>query len=258
MLFRSFGGVAFASLNEGLANGSVLLFDDAIRAGVVRGDADVVDTIPVREPVQCSDVGRTVVSDDLFDGTPAAQYLLEKKHTQGAAVLHAQGVPLRPSSEGAAGLSDISEATNVRHQHGVDIYLTEEVGGDGDSRRDPDLGCLAELALVTSADVPLDILLKEGPPELVEECTAGGIKALMPEAVVSVADERKTEWKGDAELVTPLILTMPEPSFCEKEVLRLLEQTHAGSVVEVVRLFESGEVTMNELEFIVGSACFGV
>ena len=147
---------------------------------------------------------------------------------------------------------------NVRHQHGVDIYFMEEGGGGGDSRRDPDLGCLVELALVTSADVPLDILLKEGPPESVEECMAGGIKAFMPKVVMSVADERKTEWKGDAELVMPLILMMPELSFCEKEVLHPLEQMHAGSVLEVVGLFESDEVAVNELKFVVGSARFGV
>ena len=66
------GVVAFAGLDKGVTNCPVLLLDDAIRTKVVWGNADVSDTIPIRKPVECGDIGRAVVSDNLFDGTPSA------------------------------------------------------------------------------------------------------------------------------------------------------------------------------------------
>jgi len=50
----------------------MLLFNNAVGMGVVQGYVDVVDTIPVRKPVQGGDVGSTIVGDDFLDGTPSA------------------------------------------------------------------------------------------------------------------------------------------------------------------------------------------
>ena len=86
---RPFGGVAFAGLDKGLANRPMLSLDDAVRAGIVRGDADVANTIPISEPVEGSDIRRAIVGDDLFDSAPPAQDVLEKKRTEGAASLSA-------------------------------------------------------------------------------------------------------------------------------------------------------------------------
>ena len=45
---QPFGGVAFVGLDKGLANCLMLSLDDAICVGIVWGDADVVNTIPVK------------------------------------------------------------------------------------------------------------------------------------------------------------------------------------------------------------------
>jgi len=68
-------------------------------------------------------------------------------------------VPLQPYGKGTVGLSDVSKATDRRHEHGVNVYLLKEGRRDGDGGWNPDFCCLAKLALVASADVPLDVLL---------------------------------------------------------------------------------------------------
>jgi hypothetical protein len=79
-----FGGVTFASLDEGLTNSPVLSFDNAVHMGVVWGDADVANIIPVCKPVEGSNIGHAIVSDNFFDGAPPAQDILKKKCAEGA------------------------------------------------------------------------------------------------------------------------------------------------------------------------------
>ena len=67
---QPFSGIAFTSLDEGLTNCLVLLLNDAIHMGVIRGDVDVTDTIPVCKPVQGSNVGCAIVGDNFFNGAP--------------------------------------------------------------------------------------------------------------------------------------------------------------------------------------------
>ena len=159
------GDVAFASLDEGVANRPVLPLDDAIGAGVVGGNANVSDAIPVRKSVQRGDVGGAVVGNDLFDCAPSAQYLLEKKCSDRAASFCAERTPFRPSGERAAGLSDVLEAVSGCPNHSVDVDFVEEGCWDGDGRGNADLGGLTQLALVAGVDGPCDALLERGPPE---------------------------------------------------------------------------------------------
>ena len=161
--------VTFASLDKGLDDGVVLLLNDAICTQVVSGNPDVLDTIPICKPVKGGDIRRAIVSDDLFDGAPPAQNFLEKKHTESAACLGMESTPFRPGSEGAAGLGDVTEAAGRGHKHGVDIEFVEKWGGDCDGGWNADLGGLAKLALMASGDVPFDVLLKGGPPEVVKD-----------------------------------------------------------------------------------------
>ena len=67
---------------------------------------------------------------------------------QGCAQFSLESMPLRPRSEGALSLYNVSEATGMRHEHGVDVSLVEEWRWCGDGRWDLDFGCLADLALV--------------------------------------------------------------------------------------------------------------
>jgi len=67
----------------------------------------------------------------------------------------------------------------MRHIHGVDIDFVEKRCRRVDSGWEADFGGLADLALVTSLNVPLDIRLEGWPPEAVEEGVACGVEALV-------------------------------------------------------------------------------
>ena len=75
---------AFACLDDRFSDRAVLAFDDAVRTGVVSGNPDVSDTVPLSEPIQRSNEGCAVVRDDFFDGTPSAQDIFENKRGEGA------------------------------------------------------------------------------------------------------------------------------------------------------------------------------
>lgn len=77
-----FSGVAFTSPDKGLTNCLVLSLNNAICAGVIQGDVDIMDTVPVHEPVEGGDTGHAIVGDNFFNGTPPAQYVFKKKCTQ--------------------------------------------------------------------------------------------------------------------------------------------------------------------------------
>jgi len=93
------GFVAFACLDDGFADRTVLSFDDAIGLGVVRRYMDVSDAILVSKPVKCCDVCGAVVSDDLFHCSPPAQNLFEDKGADRVASFCVERVPLRPGCE---------------------------------------------------------------------------------------------------------------------------------------------------------------
>ena len=157
----------------------MLPLNDAICMQVVSRNTDVSDTIPIRKPVEGSDIRCAVVGDNLFDGAPPAQNFLEKKHTESAACLSAESTPLRPGGKGAAGLGDVTEAAGRGHKRGVDVELAEKWGGDCDGGRNADLGGLAKLALMAGGDVPFDVLLEGGPPEAVEDGASSRVEALV-------------------------------------------------------------------------------
>jgi len=146
---------------------------------VVSRNADVSDTIPIRKPVKRGNIRHAVVSDDLFDGAPPAQNFLEKKHTKSAACLGAESMPFQPGSEGAAGLGDVMEAAGRGHKCSVNIEFAEKWGGDCDGGRNVDLGGLVKLALMAGGDVPFDILLEGGPPEVVKDGASSQVEALV-------------------------------------------------------------------------------
>jgi len=118
---RPLRSIAFASFDKGLDDGAVLPLNDAVCMQVVSGNPDVSDTVPIRKPVEGSNVRCAVVGDDLFDGAPPAQNFLEKKYTKSVACLSAESTPLGPGGEGAAGLGNVMEAAGGRHKHGVNV-----------------------------------------------------------------------------------------------------------------------------------------
>jgi len=67
----------------------------------------------------------------------------------------------------------------MRHIHGVDVDFVEKWRRRVDGGWEVDFGGLADLALVTSLNIPLDVGLEGWPPEAVEEGTACGVEALV-------------------------------------------------------------------------------
>jgi len=91
--------VAVTCLEDRVAHHVVLPLDDAVRLRVICQDADVVNAIPLHEPVECCDVSRAIVSDDLSNCSPSAEDLLEDKCGNHASILQAKGMPLGPGCE---------------------------------------------------------------------------------------------------------------------------------------------------------------
>ena len=81
--------IAFARLEDGIADSMMLPLNDAIGLQVVCRNADVSDAIPVRKPVESRHISGAVVGDDLLYCAPSAQYLLEYKRADHPASLHA-------------------------------------------------------------------------------------------------------------------------------------------------------------------------
>jgi hypothetical protein len=103
--------------------------------------------------------------------------------------------------------------------------LAEEGRGIVDGRREPDFGGLADLALVTSLNVPLNIGVERGPPEAVEKGAACGIETFVSELVVGVADERISNGWAGVELVSAVMLLPPKASPSDEETVRSANET---------------------------------
>ena len=86
-------------------------------------------------------------------------------------------------------MDDIPVAAAGWHEHGVDVCFAKEGRGGVDGGWKADIGGLMKLALVASADIPLNIVLEGRPPEAVEEGAPRGIEALVPKVIVGVTDE---------------------------------------------------------------------
>jgi hypothetical protein len=148
-------------------------------------------------------------------------------------------------------LGDVTKAANWWHEHGIDIYLLKDGGRNGNDGWNANLHHLAELALVASADVPFDILLKGRPPKPVEECAACEVETFVTKAVISIVDEGEMKKGVGIKLVTALVLMMPKLAICKEELLCLSEQVNMGTVVKVAGLLKCREVLPNEVNFIV-------
>jgi len=203
----------------------VLLLNNTICLGVICQDADVVDAIPVRKPIECCDVSHAIVSDYLANCSPSAEDLLENKGANRASSLCAKCTPLGPGCERATHLNDIPKASSMRHIHGVDVDFVEKRRRRVNSGWEADLGGLADLAQVTCLDVPLDIGLEGWPPEAVEEGAACGVEALVAQLVISVMDKSVPRRGVGIELVATAVLLLPKLASSDKETVRSANKT---------------------------------
>ena len=116
------------------------------------------NAIAVSKKVKCHNKCGAIVGHDLLYGSPSTQNVFEDKGSECVGGLNTKGTPFRPSGKGAPSLHDVTEASCRRHKHGVNVCFAKEGYRNGDSRRDPDFGGLAELALVAGGDVLSDIM----------------------------------------------------------------------------------------------------
>ena len=107
-------------------------------------------------------------------------------------------------------MNDVAIARSERHEHGVNVGFAEEGCWLDDSGRNADTCSLADLTLMASLNVPLDVRLEGRPPEAVKKCVASGIKATVPKIVMGLLDEGKMLLQQDVELMAAVLLQMPE------------------------------------------------
>ena len=110
------------------------------------------------KPVECSDIGHSVVCHNLLNGSPLAQDLFKEKCTKGASSLGMEYTPLWPRGEQATGLNNVSETSCIGHEHGVNVGLVEQGCWCGNGRWDLDFCCLVDLAFMAGLDVPPNIV----------------------------------------------------------------------------------------------------
>ncbi len=127
-------------------------------------------------------------------------------------------MPLGPHEEGTLGLNNIMETGGERHKHSVDVGFVKEGCRSGDSGWDANLSGLVELALVTHIDIPLDILFKQRPPEVVKNGAAGRVEAFMTKVVMGIMDEVELLRRGNVELMPSVVLPSPELAIKQKKV----------------------------------------
>ena len=96
-----------------------------------------------------------------------------------------------------------------------------------------DFGGLADLALVTSSNVPFNIGFEGWPPEAVEKSAACRVEALVTKLVMSVTDEGVSRRGAGIKLVTAAMLLPPKSTTGDEETVRSASETskHIGGKV---------------------------
>ena len=114
---------------------------------------------------------------------------------------------------------------------------------------------LAKLALVTGLDVPLDVGFECGPPEAVKESATRGIKALVAELVVCVADKGVASGLGGIELVVTVSLASPKSSAGDEETACSANETGERIAGQVGRGAPREEIEADLLNIFVHLVC---
>ena len=94
-----------------------------------------------------------------------------------------------PRGEGTAAVKDILVGATLRHVECVEVSLAEDRWDMGDGRRDVEILCLADLALMATSDVPADVVVQERPPESKKDVLSRSESTLVSEFVVELSDD---------------------------------------------------------------------
>ena len=107
----------------------------------------MTDTIALCEPVECCNVGHSIVGYNLLNSSPSAQDFFEKECTKCVSSLSTKSTPLWPCCERTSSLNDVPKSACMWHEHCVDVGLVEDGCWCGNSGWNPDFCCLVNLAL---------------------------------------------------------------------------------------------------------------
>ena len=149
----------------------------------------MVDVVSCSEAVEGSYPGCAVVGDDLFKSSPATENILEEKVRYNVAAFGRSSSCFGPRSESTATVEDVSVRTALRHVERIEVSLAENRWDVRDSRRDVEIFCLADLALMASSNVPADVVVQERPPESKKDVLSRSESTLVSELVVELSDD---------------------------------------------------------------------
>ena len=113
------------TFDDGLPDIVMTPFNHTICLWVVRGDADMVDSISVCKNIECLYIWSSIVSDQLGDGSPATKDVLENKWCDRGRILRAKHAPFGICSKSTLGLNDEMIPAEVGHYHDVNVYFAE-------------------------------------------------------------------------------------------------------------------------------------
>ena len=181
-----------AGLHDRFANVKVLRLDNAVRPRVVAGDTNVVNAILFTKDIESSNVGGSVVGNELSESAPTAENILEDEIGDNSGGVRRRSATLRIGSQSTLSMKDVTIRPNSRHKEGVDMSLAEQRGNFGDNRRDVEVFGLANLALMTHPGVPANVVVEVRPPEANEEIPGCGEDTLVSKIVVRVGNESET------------------------------------------------------------------
>ena len=73
------------------------------------------DTIAIGKPIKCGNKCSAIVSDDFLNSSPLTQEIFKDKGGECSCSFNIEGMPFRPSSEGAVCLHDVAKTSGGRH-----------------------------------------------------------------------------------------------------------------------------------------------
>jgi hypothetical protein len=105
------------------------------------------------------------------------------------------------------------------HIHSVNVDFAEERHRVVNGGQKPDLGGLADLALVTSLNIPLHVSVERRPPEAVKKGVAHGVETLVAKLVISIMNEHILNGGVGIKLVLATGLLPPKVFSCNEKMV---------------------------------------
>lgn len=89
-------------------------------------------------------------------------------------------------------MENVAIVPNLWHEEGVHVSLAKEGGNHRNDRRNVEVSCLANLALVASPDIPPNVLSYLWPPESNLKRLSSREHSLVTEDIMCIADQLET------------------------------------------------------------------